>query len=79
MCICLTLNFVTCKSFLFPKYCNGQNHVVADCSFFKNRTGSGRISAIGGNGFAGGGGGRVSVNAFSRHDDPVFLVHGEAC
>ncbi|XP_022893269.1 uncharacterized protein LOC111407817 isoform X2 [Olea europaea var. sylvestris] len=39
-------------------------------------TGSGRISAIGGNGFAGGGGGRVSVNAFSRHDDPVFLVHG---
>ncbi|KAL2500987.1 glycine-rich protein [Forsythia ovata] len=39
-------------------------------------TGSGRISASGGNGFAGGGGGRVSVNVFSRHDDPVFLVHG---
>ncbi|KAL8489690.1 hypothetical protein ACS0TY_025547 [Phlomoides rotata] len=39
-------------------------------------TGSGKISASGGDGFAGGGGGRVSVNIFSRHDDPIFLVHG---
>ncbi|KAL8040499.1 hypothetical protein ABFX02_10G102100 [Erythranthe guttata] len=39
-------------------------------------TGSGKICASGGNGFAGGGGGRVSVNVFSRHDDPIFLVHG---
>ncbi|KAI8531022.1 hypothetical protein RHMOL_Rhmol11G0105400 [Rhododendron molle] len=38
--------------------------------------GSGRISACGGNGFAGGGGGRVSVDIFSRHDDPKVLVHG---
>ncbi|CAI9100492.1 OLC1v1037607C1 [Oldenlandia corymbosa var. corymbosa] len=39
-------------------------------------TGNGKFSASGGNGFAGGGGGRVSVDAFSRHDDPIFLVHG---
>ncbi|KAK2968224.1 hypothetical protein RJ640_027356 [Escallonia rubra] len=39
-------------------------------------TGDGIVSASGGNGFAGGGGGRVSVNVFSRHDDPIFLVHG---
>ncbi|XAR67080.1 hypothetical protein NMG60_11013510 [Bertholletia excelsa] len=39
-------------------------------------SGSGKVSASGGNGFAGGGGGRVSVNVFSRHDDPIFLVHG---
>ncbi|XP_073150662.1 uncharacterized protein [Henckelia pumila] len=38
--------------------------------------GSGIICASGGDGFAGGGGGRVSVNVFSRHDDPIFLVHG---
>lgn len=44
-----------------------------------NRTGSGKICASGGNGFAGGGGGRVSVDVFSRHDDPIFLVHGETC
>lgn len=43
----------------------------------KRRTGSGRISAAGGNGFAGGGGGRVSINVFSRHDDLKFLVHGK--
>lgn len=43
----------------------------------KSRIGSGRISACGGNGFAGGGGGRVSVDIFSRHDDPKVLVHGE--
>ncbi|KAL1547710.1 hypothetical protein AAHA92_16030 [Salvia divinorum] len=42
----------------------------------KKMTGSGTISASGGNGFAGGGGGRVSVDVFSRHDEPVFLVHG---
>lgn len=43
----------------------------------KSRTGSGRISAAGGNGFAGGGGGRVSINVFSRHDDAQFLIHGK--
>lgn len=43
----------------------------------KSRIGSGRISACGGNGLAGGGGGRVSVDIFSRHDDPKVLVHGE--
>ncbi|XP_042055568.1 uncharacterized protein LOC121800075 [Salvia splendens] len=42
----------------------------------KKMTGSGTISASGGDGFAGGGGGRVSVDVFSRHDEPVFLVHG---
>nr|GMC58868.1 uncharacterized protein LOC109186463 isoform X3 [Ipomoea batatas] len=42
----------------------------------KKMTGSGRISASGGNGFGGGGGGRISVNSFSRHDDPIFFVHG---
>lgn len=39
-------------------------------------TGSGMISACGGNGFAGGGGGRVSVDVFSRHDEPKIYVHG---
>ncbi|RVW52364.1 hypothetical protein CK203_072021 [Vitis vinifera] len=41
-----------------------------------SRTGSGRISACGGNGFGGGGGGRISVDVFSRHDDPKIFVHG---
>ena len=35
------------------------------------------ISACGGDGFAGGGGGRVSVDVFSRHDEPKIYVHGE--
>lgn len=35
------------------------------------------ISACGGNGYAGGGGGRVSVEVFSRHDEPTIYVHGE--
>ncbi|CAA0814301.1 Unknown protein [Striga hermonthica] len=39
-------------------------------------TGSGKICASGGDGFAGGGGGRVSIDVFSRHDDPIFFVHG---
>jgi hypothetical protein len=43
----------------------------------KNRTGSGRISATGGNGFAGGGGERVSIHVFSRHHDTQIFVHGE--
>jgi len=47
------------------------------CFFFKSRTGNGIISACGGNGFAGGGGGRVSVDVFSRHDEPKIYVHGE--
>ncbi|CAK9152772.1 unnamed protein product [Ilex paraguariensis] len=42
----------------------------------KSRRGSCRASASGGNGFAGGGGGRISVKVKSRHDDPQFLVHG---
>lgn len=42
----------------------------------KCRTGIGSISACGGSGYAGGGGGRVSVDIFSRHDDPVISVHG---
>lgn len=46
-------------------------------AIMKCRTGSGRISACGGNGYAGGGGGRVSIDVFSRHDDPSVLVHGE--
>lgn len=41
-----------------------------------SRTGSGIITAAGGNGFAGGGGGRVSINVFSRHDETDFFVHG---
>lgn len=45
-------------------------------TFLLSRTGGGKISASGGNGFAGGGGGRVSVEVFSRHDDPEFFVHG---
>lgn len=43
----------------------------------ENRIGNGRISATGGNGFAGGGGGRVSIHVFSRHDDTQIFVHGE--
>ncbi|KAM0014674.1 hypothetical protein Hdeb2414_s0034g00726471 [Helianthus debilis subsp. tardiflorus] len=42
----------------------------------KNRTGSGILSASGGNGFAGGAGGRISVNVFSRHDDQTIVAHG---
>lgn len=42
----------------------------------KCRIGTGSISACGGNGFAGGGGGRVSVNIFSRHDEPEISVNG---
>lgn len=44
----------------------------------KCRTGIGRISACGGDGFAGGGGGRVSVDIFSRHDEPEIFVYGKA-
>lgn len=44
----------------------------------KSRTGNGKISASGGNGFAGGGGGRVSINVFSRHDGAEVCVHGMA-
>ncbi|XP_039008078.1 putative glycine-rich cell wall structural protein 1 [Hibiscus syriacus] len=39
-------------------------------------TGSGRISACGGNGFGGGGGGRVSVDIFGRHDEAQIYVLG---
>lgn len=40
------------------------------------RIGIGRISACGGGGFAGGGGGRVAVDIYSRHDEPVIAAHG---
>lgn len=43
----------------------------------KCRIGGGQISACGGDGYAGGGGGRVSVDVFSRHDGPKIYVHGE--
>ncbi|KAK9065546.1 hypothetical protein SSX86_014947 [Deinandra increscens subsp. villosa] len=39
-------------------------------------TGSGKISACGGNGFGGGGGGRIATDVFSRHEDPKIFVHG---
>lgn len=42
----------------------------------KRRTGIGEISACGGDGFAGGGGGRVSVDIFSRHEDPKIYAYG---
>jgi hypothetical protein len=42
----------------------------------KCRIGSGQISACGGSGFAGGGGGRVAVDVFSRHEEPVIFAYG---
>lgn len=50
--------------------------MIYHISSVKSRTGSGRISACGGDGFGGGGGGRVSVDIFSRHDEPKIAVHG---
>ncbi|KAL3500639.1 hypothetical protein ACH5RR_039732, partial [Cinchona calisaya] len=38
--------------------------------------GSGYVSTCGGNGFAGGGGGRVAVDVFSHHEDPEIFAHG---
>lgn len=43
----------------------------------KSETGSGKLSASRGNGFAGGGGGRVSVNVIRRHDISSFSVQGK--
>ncbi|GKC63278.1 hypothetical protein Tco_1095876, partial [Tanacetum coccineum] len=37
---------------------------------------TGKISACGGNGFGGGGGGRIATDVFSRHEDPKIHVHG---
>lgn len=34
------------------------------------------VSASGGSGLAGGGGGRVSIAVFSWHDEPHIFVHG---
>lgn len=34
------------------------------------------MSACGGSGFGGGGGGRVATDVFSRHEDPKIIVHG---
>lgn len=45
-------------------------------SHVKCRVGVGRISACGGSGFAGGGGGRVSVVVFSWHHEPAVDVYG---
>lgn len=45
----------------------------------KCRVGSGRVSACGGSGFAGGGGGRVSVDVFSRHYETAIDVYGMTC
>lgn len=45
--------------------------------FSKCRKGDGKISASGGDGLAGGGGGRIAIDVFSRHDDVQFLSHGE--
>ncbi|KAL8244754.1 hypothetical protein R6Q59_011012 [Mikania micrantha] len=39
-------------------------------------TGSGIISACGGDGFGGGGGGRISTDIYSRHEEPRIFVHG---
>ncbi|GMH23780.1 hypothetical protein Nepgr_025623 [Nepenthes gracilis] len=39
-------------------------------------TGNARLSASGGDGFAGGGGGRVSIDVFNRRDDQEVCVHG---
>jgi hypothetical protein len=38
--------------------------------------GNGRLSASGGDGYAGGGGGRVSVDIYSRHSDPKIFFNG---
>ncbi|XP_043706589.1 uncharacterized protein LOC122656187 isoform X2 [Telopea speciosissima] len=38
--------------------------------------GYGWISASGGDGWAGGGGGRISIDVYSRHDDQTILAHG---
>lgn len=46
-------------------------------SSLKSRKGTGKISASGGSGLAGGGGGRVSIAVFSWHDDPRVFVHGK--
>ncbi|GKB75472.1 phospholipid-transporting ATPase 2 isoform X1, partial [Tanacetum coccineum] len=39
------------------------------------KTGTGKISACGGNGFGGGGGGRIATDVFSRHEDLKIYVH----
>ncbi|KAM0066302.1 hypothetical protein Hdeb2414_s0002g00047121 [Helianthus debilis subsp. tardiflorus] len=68
-----------------PSYNSGRETVVLKVGIScgscagavkKNRTGSGILSASGGNGFAGGAGGRISVNVFSRHDDQTIVAHG---
>jgi hypothetical protein len=67
---------------LIIRFCTS-GYLVSHCSFFHlflssagNRHGGGKISASGGDGLAGGGGGRVSINVFSRHDDTQIFVHG---
>ena len=64
--LCLNLTFILKISKVFAKF------------LVERRTGSGRISVAGGNGFAGGGGGRVSINVFSRHDVLQFFTHGKS-
>lgn len=59
------------------KFCSCYISIIIYLMFFiKSRTGNGKISASGGNGVAGGGGGRVAIDVFSHHDDPKFFVHG---
>lgn len=66
-----------CKSFDYVcQYSSEYLQVFPLWSFVGGRHGAGKISASGGNGLAGGGGGRVSINVFSRHDDTQIFVHG---
>lgn len=62
-----------CRKLLINKWIMG---FLMTTFLSENRTGSGWLSSSGGNGFAGGGGGRISINVFSRHDDTEFFVHG---
>lgn len=63
--------FLLLLLFVGPNYAT-----IISVRSMKNRTGSGILSASGGNGFGGGAGGRISVNVFSRHDDQTFFAHG---
>lgn len=43
------------------------------------RTGKGSLSTSGGDGFAGGGGGRLSIDVYGRHDSLKIYCHGKTC
>ena len=53
-------------------------HVICSNLLYYYRKGVGYISALGGDGLAGGGGGRVSIDIFSRHDSPKIYVNGQS-